>query len=592
MLAKQVLTDNEIDELLDIDTNSTYDPKDAFLDTINPYKYIELDSNALAFDRVHRALNRNLKMTLIYGSPGTGKSMFLSRLHSELLSQRKHSLLVSTPILDDNQLFQTIAFELFRESQINTIPRGFDELIDAISIESAYVDRVRPILLFDEAQLYLSSTLEKIRLLADTGSIRVIFAVHKLKEEDIFTKEHFKSRIWEKIELTNATPNELRVYIQKKLMNFSMLSLANQFSRRVVRHIYHITEGNYRVTNNLLYAYFQNYPQLWRPQFQNKKLKIRPKEIEITAIQIGFIKSKSSNYVDLRHLPTAEAVWLKWRNRRFMKYSFLFLTPPLLYLLYKTYLPEFNFTNQITSIEQNTTKEIKEIVKTQEPEQKIESPKDVIDNSRFENSNFDESGVEKRIEKQFNDDYNETSENKYIEEPETADIVEVEKEQEIDEKNISISKLFEKVEDNFQKELKLEEESLEAISSSFNDEVVENIPLEELKFNRAIFNNPLKLIPSITITDYTSPNIVDIDNGYITSMKTRFQEHKTIDIAIKILQYYKLKRSYPEIYRYSVELNRLDSSLKEPYLNIERILRDEREFESAEMVKEGCKTCN
>ena len=223
-MSSNILTDKEIKELLEeepsLQSETTLNPKDAFIDSVNPYKYIELDSNSLAFDRVHKALNRHLKMTLIYGSPGTGKSMFLGRLHNDLLAQRKNSILISNPILDEKQLFQTIAFEIFRESDIDIIPKSFDELIEKITEEREFIERFRPILLLDEAQLYSNQTLEKIRLIADSQVIRVVFTVHKLKEENIFAKEHFKSRIWEKIELNNASLNELKVYIQKNLWEY------------------------------------------------------------------------------------------------------------------------------------------------------------------------------------------------------------------------------------------------------------------------------------------------------------------------------------------------------------------------------------
>jgi len=143
-MSKQILTEKEIQELLEGDetiTENLSDPKEAFIDSVNPYKYIELDSNSLAFDRVHRALNRNLKMTLIYGVPGTGKSMFLSRLHNELLVQNKNSILISSPILDEDRLFQTIGFEIFKESNLQTLPKNFDELIESIAIEREFLNQ-------------------------------------------------------------------------------------------------------------------------------------------------------------------------------------------------------------------------------------------------------------------------------------------------------------------------------------------------------------------------------------------------------------------------------------------------------------------
>lgn len=327
----KILTDQELQELLDESIDKSSDPKDAFIDTINPYKYIELNSNALAFDRIHRALNRNIKMTLVFGSPGTGKSMFLSRLNNDLLVSGKTSILISTPILDDEELFQTISFEIYKNSSDGIIPRGFNALSEAFVKRKEFLLEMKPILLLDEAQLYSNATLEKIRILSDTEILRVIFAVHKLREENIFTKEHFKSRIWERIELTNASVNELKAYIQKKLMSISMLALADQFTVGVVKIIHNITGGNYRVTNNLLYTYFLNYPQIYKEDYHNnQRLIVRRKEIEVSAIQIGFLIILNSGNIDLRYLPAIEQLWVKWRRKQIYKYFIYFSIPIIL----------------------------------------------------------------------------------------------------------------------------------------------------------------------------------------------------------------------------------------------------------------------
>jgi len=557
-MSPNILTDKEIMELLEEDSSlkseAKSEPKDAFVDTINPYKYIELDSNALAFDRVHRALNRNLKMTLIYGAPGTGKSMFLSRLNNDLIAQRKNSILISSPILNEEQLFQTISFEIFRDSHLNTIPKGFDELIETISKEREFMERLRPIILLDEAQLYSNQTLEKIRLIADSQAVRVIFAVHKLKEENIFTKEHFKSRIWERIELTNASINELKVYIQKKLMGISMLSLANQFSKRVVRRIHQITNGNYRVTNNLLYAYFNNYPQIWKLQFGQNQLIVRIREIEITAIQIGFIKPQNSLITDIRHLPTAELIWKRWKFREGIKYTLLFLLPIFIYILFQI------FETQEKEEERHISK-----VTFPPPHQKsIQKPKDGS-SSQIEKIEppLQEQKIEKKEKKEdFQSEKNLETFSKTTKSSEKP-IVEIPK-------------------INSSRDLKVVEEK----------RVVENIPLDEIDINRAIFKKPLHISPIVNLVDgYSSPDIPK-ESGYISSLKSQFIQNRSVAVGMKILQFYKNIGDYENIYRYSLELNRLDRNLKKPYLEIEKILLDVGAFEDADKVRDGCQTCD
>ena len=116
-----------------------------------------------------------------------------------------------------------------------------------------------PLVLLDEAQLYSSTQMEKIRLLSDTRTVKFIITLHKTEKEDLIAKEHFQTRIWESVELENASNNELKIYIQKKLMKANCFDSANMFSKKPVNLIHKITKGNYRDTNKLLYTFFDIY---------------------------------------------------------------------------------------------------------------------------------------------------------------------------------------------------------------------------------------------------------------------------------------------------------------------------------------------
>jgi len=554
-MPKQILTEKEIEELLSGDetiTENLSDPKDAFIDSVNPHKYIELDSNSLAFDRVHRALNRNLKMTLIYGVPGTGKSMFLSRLHNELLVQNKNSILIASPILDEDKLFQTIGFEIFKESNLQALPKNFDELIETIAIEREFLKRYRPILLLDEAQLYSNRTLEKIRLITDSQVIRVVFVVHKLREENIFTKEHFQSRIWEKIELTNATPNELKVYIQKKLMGISMLALANQFTTRVVRRIYRITKGNYRATNNLLYAYFNNYPQTWKPQFGKKPLKIRPKEIEITAIQIEFLKPRGSAITDIKHLPTAEILWKKWRNRERLKYASFLIVPASIYTAIQFYIAKVEEEKPIPQVATSSIEEKPPLLIFPKPElQKID---EVAENVLEEKEN--------PIQKEENIT---TPPIKKIV-PKKIEIVEEVPENSIaQEENPPIESLF--------KDVEVTNSENETNNETPQSSTHLNISLAEVG-SKTIFQKKLYLSPQVPLVPDFVPTNRWNRAEEIEKMVKEFEDSKDIEIGKKIVDYYLKNREYDKVYQYSLELNQINPDLVEPYQAIKKVLSE------------------
>jgi type II secretory pathway predicted ATPase ExeA len=495
-------------------------PQDAFKDVVDPYKYIELDSNALAFTRIHKVLNENLKMSVIYGVPGSGKSMFISRLHNDLLALNRVSILIASPILNGKQLFQFISSVVFKKNPPNT----FDELRERIVFSKELSGKKKPIILLDEAQLYSNATLEKLRILSDTQKLRVIFVLHKLKQEDIFSQEHFQSRIWEKIELKNATSSELKNYIQKKLIGASMLSLAKQFSSRIVRRIHSITEGNYRATNNLLYTYFSKYPEIYSsdPIGSKPKMRVKAREIEIVAIQIGFIKVEISNSTDLRHTPTAEAVWRKWKRKEYIRYLSFLILPTLIYVAYAKYI-EYEDKIQVDIV--NPTK----IAITEE------LPKIV------------EEYLEKEIIK-----------------------LEQKKEEEV------VKKLEEPIQ--------IEEEDFSFVRKLIDKdrklEVIRNVEIDSLNLDDTPFQKRLQITPIVTYFNSHRLKVIlnqeeERENEYISSLQKEYLKDGEIDTLLKILNFYKAEKNYYEIYKYSLELNKIDVSYKEPYLNLHEILKNE-----------------
>jgi len=587
----RILTDAELKGLLEEPIETSHDPKDIFIDEVNPYKYIELDSNAVTFDRINLVLHKNLKMSLIYGSPGTGKSMFLSRLHNNLSVQSKYSILIVSPILDDFHLFRTISFEIFKDSSLQDIPSNFNSLIIALEENEDYLLRTRPILLLDEAQLYSDSTLEKIRILADTQKIRVIFAVHQLKEKNIFTQEHFKSRIWERIELRNATLNELRVYIQKKLMSGSMLELANQFSKRIVKIIFKITKGNYRVTNNLLYAYLNNYPQLYKPQFNSKPLKIRKREIEITAIQIKFIKV-SDNIIDIQHLPTAELEWQNIQKKEYLKMFVIFIIPIFIYLIFKiiSYKDSEIIINRQLSIQDiQTGNKIEENLSFQMPIANEIIEEEIEDNELFVNEI--NTSIKEIVEKVVKTkDINQTVVQEEVINKIQKNIVKKEVQDEIlkqVQNNTVLKETKEEVVNKVQKEI---QEINKIIKKA--PKKPKNIFLENIKINPILFKNPIQVYPDLTFLDNFQEYIPsNIEDHYILSLKSEFKINQTIPILLKILNYYQRVKNYEQVYNYSIILNITDLNSTKPYLNLIEILELKGEIQYIEKIKEGCKNC-
>jgi 4-hydroxy-tetrahydrodipicolinate synthase len=268
--------------------NNIYEKlKLVFLDTVDIKNYVQPDRTSTLYQSLKDTVKKPLKMILLYGKPGTGKSMLLAKLHSDLLAQNHQAYLYQTPLIDESEFLKLIAADLYQVKY-----KGELNFTQFMSIAKQYpvTEKSVPIILLDEAQMYPIELMEKIRLLSDTRIVKFVIVLHKTEEEDIIAKEHFQTRIWESIELENATSMEIKAYIQKKIMKANYFDIANMFNDKTAKLICKFTNGNYRQTNKLIYSLFDIYS--WYESNQKHKLKgnyVLPKFIEMAAIQTGLI---------------------------------------------------------------------------------------------------------------------------------------------------------------------------------------------------------------------------------------------------------------------------------------------------------------
>ena len=261
--------------------------KDVFVDTVDADAYIQIDRVSTIYQSLKDSIKKPLKMILLYGKPGTGKSMFLTKIYKDL-SQSQKIFYYQTPILDESEFYKLLAQDIY-----NTKYSGELNFTQFMKIVETNKNEDVPVVLLDEAQLYSEILMEKIRLLSDTRTIKFVITLHKTDEEDLIAKEHFQTRIWETIELENASNIELKIYIQKKLMKANCFDTANMFTQKNVNRIHALTGGNYRDTNKLLYTLFDIYT-IYESNNQMHKVKsnyISNKTIEMAAIHTGLINA-------------------------------------------------------------------------------------------------------------------------------------------------------------------------------------------------------------------------------------------------------------------------------------------------------------
>ena len=260
--------------------------KNVFVDSIDIDDYIELSSSVNAYQKLQLSMEKPLKMILLFGKPGTGKSILLNRVR-EKLKHNKEIYYFDTPAPTQKEFFQKLFKVLTKKDLPPHTEVNFSALIDFCK---SLRNKREIIILLDEAQMYDSDMMEKIRLLSDTRSVKFVVSLHKTEEEDLIAKAHFQSRIWEVIELKNATKEDQTAYVHKKLLKKNLFEIANSISMKGMQLIYKFTKGNYRECNKLMFTIFEicEYYDKNEPHHISYS-KLPLKIIEMAALKLGYI---------------------------------------------------------------------------------------------------------------------------------------------------------------------------------------------------------------------------------------------------------------------------------------------------------------
>lgn len=260
--------------------------KNIFIDSVDKDNYVELESATFNYKLLESSLEKPLKMVLLYGKPGTGKSMLLNKLYHNLRESREIHYF-DAPILSEKEFLRRIYESLSSQVPPANMRVNFDGLLRFCQKLKGEREIV---FLLDECQLYSEALMEKIRLLSDTRVIKFIITLHKTENEDVIAKEHFKTRIWEVIQMSNADEYDLERYIQKKMIKQGFSEIANLIKPKDIQYIHAFTRGNFRETNKYLYNIFDiyQYYDLNEPRKVSDK-RLSKKILEMAALRLGYL---------------------------------------------------------------------------------------------------------------------------------------------------------------------------------------------------------------------------------------------------------------------------------------------------------------
>ncbi len=260
--------------------------KNVFIDSIDVDDYIELDSSIAAYKQLKHSMDKPLKMILLFGKPGTGKSILLNRIYNKLKHQREIHYF-DTPATNEKEFFHKLFKVLTKKNLPNNTEVNFSALVDFCKTQRG---KREIIILLDEAQMYGPAMMEKIRLFSDSRVVKFVVSLHKTEDEDLIAKEHFQSRIWEVVELKNASKEDQTTYIHKKLLKKNLFEIANSIKERDMKLIHAFTKGNFRECNKLLFTLLE----ICEYYDENEPSKINYEDIpqriiEMAALKLGYI---------------------------------------------------------------------------------------------------------------------------------------------------------------------------------------------------------------------------------------------------------------------------------------------------------------
>lgn len=265
--------------------NHYSDLKNIFIDG-EVFDYINLNKSTTMYNKLVNALDKPLKLILFYGKPGTGKTFLLQKIHNDL-KQKKRVIFFPRPFFEEKIFIKALYENIFDEASPDF--SNYNDFLVLLEKHITSPQQAIPVLI-DEAQLYPRELIEKIRLMADSRLLKFLFTVHKTEQEDVLAKDYFQTRIWETIEIDTASEDEIKTYIEKKLLFHNCFGYLNLFNAKHYKLIAKLTGGNLRSINKLMYKLFEilEYYDEHNPSLV-KANALHVKYLEMAGISLGLI---------------------------------------------------------------------------------------------------------------------------------------------------------------------------------------------------------------------------------------------------------------------------------------------------------------
>jgi|GEM_PF-356344 phosphoribosylaminoimidazole carboxylase len=233
--------------------------KNIFADIGQESDYINLDKSIVAYKKILDLLQKPVKLIVFYGKPGCGKTFLLKKIVSDLKEQQGDVVFFPYPFFNEAEFVTSLYEGIFKKEPQEKI-ESYEQFIKIYKAKTDDVqDRKPVVVILDESQLYPEILLEKIRIMSDSGLFKFLFATHEYIDRDILSRDYFKTRVWENIEMGSVDVGEMKVYLENKFQNNQFYYIFSKFTESQFEILNSLSQGNLRMLNKLMFNIFELY---------------------------------------------------------------------------------------------------------------------------------------------------------------------------------------------------------------------------------------------------------------------------------------------------------------------------------------------
>lgn len=218
--------------------------------------YFATENTETILHSIHQAIEGGIRIVVLSGDEGSGKTMLCHKLDRDP-QQTCKTVFFPRTVDSFEDVVRIVALGLGLDPQVGGDAHTIDEVLEEISA-SLISDGEPLLLIFDEAENIYLATLERIRKMLDRlsesgGQIHVLFSGRTTFLENCqqLSMCDFQNKEEHHVQIEPLSENETADYLLHSCTNLVDVDGDVIFTPEVVRNIYQIGGGNFRMTNIL-----------------------------------------------------------------------------------------------------------------------------------------------------------------------------------------------------------------------------------------------------------------------------------------------------------------------------------------------------